>query len=66
MFLAREKSHFTNGELMKSCLIGKAKEICPETISLFKTINLSVKTVLEVLRTMKATSIISQKKKPNK
>lgn len=48
---------------MKSSLIGKAKEICPETINLFKTINLSLKTVLEMLRTMRATSITSQKNK---
>lgn len=59
--VSKREKPFTNGELMKSGLIGKAKEICPKTINLFKTINLSLKTVLEMLRTMTATSITSQK-----
>lgn len=49
---------------MKSHLIRKAKEVCSKKINLFKTINLPVKTVLEVLRTME-TSIINQKTRQN-
>lgn len=47
---------------MKSCLTGKAKEIYPETVFLFKTITLSVKTVLEALKTTGAVPINHQLK----
>lgn len=41
--LGKQTIHFTNGKLIKSCLIETAKERCPEGTKLLKTIWLSVK-----------------------
>lgn len=46
LFLSQAKV-VTDGELIKSCLIGVAKEMCLEKINLFKTISLLVRTVVQ-------------------
>ena len=43
--LAKEGKPFTDGELIKSCLIVAAEEMCPENVDLFKSISLSARTV---------------------
>ena len=37
---------FTDGDLMKSCLLVAAKEICPEKIDVFRSVSLSAKTTV--------------------
>jgi hypothetical protein len=36
---------FTDGEMIKECVIAVAEEMCPEKVNLFKTVSLSVNTV---------------------
>lgn len=42
--LSKQGKPFTDGELIKSCLIAEAKEMCPVKINFLKTIRLSTKT----------------------
>ena len=43
--LAKEGKLFTDGELIKSCLIVAAEEMCPENVDSLKSISLSARTV---------------------
>ncbi|PNF32729.1 hypothetical protein B7P43_G11587 [Cryptotermes secundus] len=43
--LAKEGKPFTDGELIKSCLIVAVEEMCPEKMDLFNNISLSARTV---------------------
>ncbi|XP_033606840.1 general transcription factor II-I repeat domain-containing protein 2-like [Cryptotermes secundus] len=43
--VAKEGNPFTNGELIKSCLIVAVEEMCPEKMDLFNNISLSARTV---------------------
>lgn len=43
--LVEQGKPFTDGELIKSCLIAAAKDIFLEKINLFKTSSLSLRTV---------------------
>lgn len=45
-FLAKQRKPFTDGGLIKPCLIAAVKEMCPEKISLFQAIGLLVRTVV--------------------
>lgn len=45
--LARQGKPFTNGELIKLCLIAAAEAMCPKKINLFRTISLLVRTVVQ-------------------
>ena len=46
--LAEEGKPFTDGELIKSCLIVAAEEMCPENVDLFQSISFSARTVTRV------------------
>ncbi|GFY78348.1 general transcription factor II-I repeat domain-containing protein 2 [Trichonephila inaurata madagascariensis] len=43
--IAKRGKPFTDGEMIKECLIAIAKEICPEKVNLFKSVSLSANTV---------------------
>ena len=44
--LAIKGKPFTDGDLIKSCLLVAAEEICPEKIDVFRSVNLSTKTTV--------------------
>ncbi|XP_074026327.1 general transcription factor II-I repeat domain-containing protein 2-like [Leptinotarsa decemlineata] len=41
---------FTDGEMMKECLIAVAEEICPEKVNLFKSVSLPANTVARTVQ----------------
>ncbi|XP_049790353.1 zinc finger BED domain-containing protein 5-like [Schistocerca nitens] len=43
--VAKQCKPFTDGELIKNCIIATAEEMCPEKVNLFKNICLSANTV---------------------
>ncbi|GFY64669.1 proteinral transcription factor ii-i repeat domain-containing protein 2a [Trichonephila inaurata madagascariensis] len=43
--IAKRGKSFTDGEMIKECLIAVAEEICPEKVNLFKSVSLSANTV---------------------
>lgn len=45
--LAKQGKPFTNGELIKLCLIAAAGAMCPKKINLFRIISLLVRTVVQ-------------------
>ena len=55
-FLAKQRKPFTDGELIKSCLIAIATEMCLEKINLFKTFG---ENSCSELRTVGATPVVN-------
>lgn len=59
--LAKQGKLYTNVEIIKSCLIAAAKEMCPQKINLSKTFSLLVRTVAQELRKLGTTSMVDYK-----
>lgn len=59
--LAKQGKPSTNVEIIKSCLIAAAKEMCPQKINFSKTLSLLVRTVAQELRKLGTTSMVDYK-----
>ena len=63
--LAKHGKPFTDGDLVKSCMIEAAQEMCPEKVDLFKTISLSANTVARRVEDI-GSNLMSQLKSKSK
>ncbi|GFQ86138.1 general transcription factor II-I repeat domain-containing protein 2 [Trichonephila clavata] len=49
--IAKRGKPFTNGEIIKECIIAVAEEMCPEKVHLLKTVSMSANTVARRVET---------------